>query len=70
MAQIEDSIKYLNAYRNSHYNDALTENSYWLANAINDVLPVAVHALRRPSPSTAPLTLDELRKMDGEPCTS
>lgn len=51
MAQIEDAIKYLNAYRNSHYNDPLTEDSYWLANAINDILPFAIKENRRTVPA-------------------
>jgi hypothetical protein len=66
-SQWDAAVNYLNAYRNSHYADTMTEDSYWLADAINTILPFAVNAYRRAAPANEALTLDELRKMDGEP---
>lgn len=49
-SQWEHAVKLLNAYRNAHYTDALTEESHELADAINGILPFAVWAYRRPAP--------------------
>ena len=66
-SQWDAAVNYLNAYRNSHYADTMTEDSYWLADAINTILPFAVNAYRRAAPENKALTLEQLRRMDGEP---
>jgi hypothetical protein len=62
-SQWNTAVKYLNAYRNSHYNDPISEDSYWLANAINDILPFSVSAHRRAEPENKPLiTVEQVQE--------
>lgn len=38
--KIKSAIEFLNFYRNCHYSDPSGSESYLLANAINDILPL------------------------------
>lgn len=65
---IDEALDFLNYYRNCHYTDSSDTEEYKLAQAINSILPdyCALRA-QQEAEKNEPLTLDELREMDGKP---
>lgn len=68
MSAEEEALDFLNYFRNCHYADSSGTEEYKLALAINSILPdyCALRA-QREAEKNEPLTLDELREMDGKP---